>query len=40
MRRPGTAADVFAALRFFASEDAGYITGQVLLVNGGFNTRF
>lgn len=40
VRRPGTAADVFAALRFLTADDAGYVTGQVLLVNGGFNTRF
>ena len=33
--RPGTAADVAAAVCFLASDEAGYITGQVLAVNGG-----
>ncbi|MBH0779726.1 SDR family NAD(P)-dependent oxidoreductase [Nocardia bovistercoris] len=31
----GTGADIAAACLFLASEDAGYITGQVLGVNGG-----
>jgi 3-oxoacyl-[acyl-carrier protein] reductase len=33
--RPGAAADVAAAVCFLASDEAGYITGQVLAVNGG-----
>ena len=33
--RPGTPADVAAAVCFLASDDASYITGQVLHVNGG-----
>ncbi|HEY4015007.1 MAG TPA: 3-oxoacyl-ACP reductase FabG [Polyangiaceae bacterium] len=33
--RTGAAKDVAAACAFLASEDAGYITGQVLRVNGG-----
>jgi 3-oxoacyl-[acyl-carrier protein] reductase len=33
--RPGTDTDVAHAVRFLASEEAGYITGQVLKVNGG-----
>ncbi len=33
--RLGTPEDVAAAAAFLASEDAGYITGQVLHVNGG-----
>jgi 3-oxoacyl-[acyl-carrier protein] reductase len=35
LERMGTAEDVAAAVRFLASEEAGYITGQVLAVNGG-----
>jgi 3-oxoacyl-[acyl-carrier protein] reductase len=31
----GTPEDVAAAVRFLASEEAGYITGQVLAVDGG-----
>jgi len=35
MSRLGTPADVAAAVAFLAGEGAGYITGQVLHVNGG-----
>jgi 3-oxoacyl-[acyl-carrier protein] reductase len=35
LKRFGQPADIAAAVRFLASEDAGYITGQVLGVNGG-----
>jgi 2-hydroxycyclohexanecarboxyl-CoA dehydrogenase len=35
MRRIGTPADVWPAIRFFAGDDAAYITGQVLSVSGG-----
>jgi 3-oxoacyl-[acyl-carrier protein] reductase len=35
LKRLGSAADVAAAVRFLASEEAGYITGHVLNVNGG-----
>lgn len=35
MERWGTAKDVGAAVRFFASEESGFITGQSLCVNGG-----
>jgi 3-oxoacyl-[acyl-carrier protein] reductase len=34
--RPPTAADVAAAVKFFASDEAEYITGQVLNVTGGW----
>jgi 3-oxoacyl-[acyl-carrier protein] reductase len=35
LRRMGKAEDVAAAVRFLASEEAGFITGHVLAVNGG-----
>lgn len=35
LKRIGTPEDVAAAVRFLASEEAGYITGHVLNVNGG-----
>jgi 3-oxoacyl-[acyl-carrier protein] reductase len=35
LKRFGTPEDVAAAVRFLASEEAGYITGHVLNVNGG-----
>ena len=35
--RLGTAAEVAAAVRFLAGADAGYITGQVLAVDGGMS---
>ncbi len=34
--RPPTAEDVAAAVKFFASEEADYVTGQVLNVSGGW----
>lgn len=35
LKRPGTDRDVACAVAFLASDEAGYITGQVLNVNGG-----
>jgi len=35
LKRPGTDADVAHAVAFLASDEAGYITGQVINVNGG-----
>ncbi|MBV5243013.1 SDR family oxidoreductase [Mycolicibacterium sp. PAM1] len=38
VRRMGRPEDIAAACAFFISEEAGYITGQILGVNGGRNT--
>ena len=38
VRRIGKPEDISAACAFLASEEAGYITGQILGVNGGRNT--
>ncbi|MCW5848882.1 MAG: 3-oxoacyl-[acyl-carrier-protein] reductase [Anaerolineae bacterium] len=35
LKRPGTVEDVAAAVVFLASDEAGWITGQVLAVDGG-----
>jgi len=37
MRRYGRPEDIAAAMAFLASDEAGYITGQVLRVNGGMS---
>ncbi|MGE5326284.1 MAG: SDR family oxidoreductase [Deltaproteobacteria bacterium] len=34
--RPATAQDVADAVKFFASEEASFVTGQVLNVSGGW----
>ena len=39
IKRTGTAQDVFGMIRYLTGEDAGWVTGQTFLVNGGFNTR-
>jgi 3-oxoacyl-[acyl-carrier protein] reductase len=36
-RRPGKPEDVAAAVRFLASDDAGYVTGSTLYVDGGMS---
>lgn len=35
MKRPGRPEDIAAACAYLASEDAGYVTGQTISVNGG-----
>jgi 3-oxoacyl-[acyl-carrier protein] reductase len=35
IKRPGNPGDVASAVIFLASDDASYITGQVLAVDGG-----
>lgn len=37
--RIGTVQDVAAAVRFLASEDAAYITGSIIDVNGGYRMQ-
>ncbi|MBM3775509.1 MAG: SDR family oxidoreductase, partial [Acidobacteria bacterium] len=39
LKRAGTPEEVAAAVRFLAGEEAGYITGHVLDVNGGMLMR-
>jgi len=38
MRRAGEAEEVAAAIAFLASDDAAFITGHQLVVDGGFTT--
>ncbi|CAN7348040.1 SDR family NAD(P)-dependent oxidoreductase [Phenylobacterium sp. LjRoot225] len=35
MKRPGKPSDIAGAVAYFASEEAGYVTGHTLSVNGG-----
>jgi NAD(P)-dependent dehydrogenase (short-subunit alcohol dehydrogenase family) len=39
LRRVAEPEDIVGPILFFASEEAGYVTGQVLLVDGGRTTR-
>jgi NAD(P)-dependent dehydrogenase (short-subunit alcohol dehydrogenase family) len=39
LKRLGTADDLYGMIRYLASDEAAWVTGQTYLVNGGFNTR-
>lgn len=39
LRRPATPQDVGAAVAFLASDDASYITGQIIAVDGGLSVQ-
>ncbi len=39
MRRPGRPEEIAAVVRFLASADASYITGQTIVVDGGWTTQ-
>ena len=39
MRRMGTMEDIASAILFLASDEARYITGQELIVDGGYVVR-
>ena len=39
LQRPGTVDDIASAVAFLASREAGYITGQVLYVDGGITAQ-
>jgi len=40
IKRFGTSADMYGAIKFLCSDDASWLTGQVLSPNGGFVARF
>ena len=39
VKRAGTAQDVFGMIRYLASDEAEWVTGQTFLVNGGYSAR-
>lgn len=39
MKRMGTSKDLYGMIRYLCSTDADWVTGQTILVNGGFNSR-
>ena len=38
VKKPGLPEDIARAAVFFASDDAGWVTGQTLLLAGGYRT--
>jgi NAD(P)-dependent dehydrogenase (short-subunit alcohol dehydrogenase family) len=40
LRRPGVPEDVAGPILFLASDDSRYVTGQVLIVDGGFTSTY
>jgi 3-oxoacyl-[acyl-carrier protein] reductase len=39
IKRAGTAADLYGMIRYLASEEAEWVTGQTIAVNGGYGSR-
>jgi 3-oxoacyl-[acyl-carrier protein] reductase len=39
VKRMGDAEDLFGMIRYLATDEAQWVTGQTILVNGGFNAR-
>jgi 3-oxoacyl-[acyl-carrier protein] reductase len=39
IKRPGTSDDLYSMIRYLASDEAGWVTGQTIAVNGGFGSR-
>ena len=39
MKRMGTSQDLYGMIRYLASSEADWVTGQTFLVNGGYNSR-
>ncbi len=39
VKRMGTARDLYGMIRYLASTEADWVTGQTFLVNGGYNSR-
>ena len=40
IKRAGTGGDMYGAIRWLASDDAEWVTGQTIYVNGGFMGLF
>ena len=40
LQRAGTSRDMYGAIRWLCSDDAAFVTGQVISPNGGSHARF